>query len=159
MDCNNNEWPQTQLSGTEGIRVALSEQSKRLPQHLEQQLAPGRGGTRNLLGWWKHSLSWRVCVCLVAQLCTTLCDPLDWSPTGSSVHGIFQARILEQVAIFSSGGSSWSRGRTHISWVSCIAGRLYTHWAIRVWITYGYTFVIGQNSWTCSRKICTLHCI
>ena len=36
---------------------------------------------------------------LVPQLCLTLCDPIDWSPPGSSVHGIFQARILEWVAI------------------------------------------------------------
>ena len=36
---------------------------------------------------------------LVTQLCPTLCDPIDCSPPGSSVHGIFQARILEWVAI------------------------------------------------------------
>ena len=41
-----------------------------------------------------------ICVFLVAQLCLTLCDPLDYSPPGSSVHGIFQARILELEAIF-----------------------------------------------------------
>ena len=42
--------------------------------------------------------------CLVAQLCPTVCDPMDCSPPGSSVHGILQARILEWVAIsFSSG--------------------------------------------------------
>ena len=35
----------------------------------------------------------------VAQSCPTLCDPMDCSPPGSSVHGIFQARILEWVAI------------------------------------------------------------
>ena len=35
----------------------------------------------------------------VAQLCPTLCDPMDCSPPGSSVHGIFQARILEWIAI------------------------------------------------------------
>ena len=40
-----------------------------------------------------------VCVCIVAQSCPTLCDPMDYSPTGSSVHGILQARILEWVAI------------------------------------------------------------
>ena len=40
------------------------------------------------------------------QLCMTLCDPMDYSPTGSSVHGILQARILEGVAIPSSRGSS-----------------------------------------------------
>ena len=43
---------------------------------------------------------------LVAQLCLTLCDPMDCSPPGSSVHGILQARMLEYVAISSSKGSS-----------------------------------------------------
>ena len=52
-----------------------------------------------------------VCVCvyvcvLVAQLCLTLCDPVDYSLPGSSVHGISQARILEWVAVPSSRGSS-----------------------------------------------------
>ena len=47
-----------------------------------------------------------VCACLAAQLCLTLCDPLDYSPLGSSVHGILQARILEWVAMSSSRGSS-----------------------------------------------------
>ena len=45
--------------------------------------------------------------CLVAQLCPTLCDPMDCSLPGSSVHGILQARILEQVAISSSRESSY----------------------------------------------------
>ena len=49
-------------------------------------------------------------MCLVAQLCLALCDPLDCSPPGSSVHGILQARILEWVAISFSWGSSWPRG-------------------------------------------------
>ena len=39
------------------------------------------------------------CCCLVTKSCPTLCDPMDCSPLGSSVHGISQARILEQVAI------------------------------------------------------------
>ena len=42
----------------------------------------------------------------VAQSCTTLCNPVDCSPLGSSVCGILQARILEWVAIFFSRGSS-----------------------------------------------------
>ena len=42
---------------------------------------------------------------LFAQLCLTLCDPMDCSPPGSSVHGILQARILEWVAITFSRGS------------------------------------------------------
>ena len=40
-----------------------------------------------------------VCVCVCVQLCLTLCDSMDCSPPGCSVHGIFQARILEWVAI------------------------------------------------------------
>ena len=44
--------------------------------------------------------------CLVAQFCLTLCDPMDCSLPGSSVHGGFQARILEWVAITSFRGSS-----------------------------------------------------
>ena len=65
---------------------------------------------------------------LVAQLCSTLCSPMDCSLTGSSVHGIFQARILEWVAMSFSRGSSWPRDRIRIS---NIAGRLFTTWATR----------------------------
>ena len=43
---------------------------------------------------------------LVAQSCLILCDPMDWTSPGSSVHGILQARILEWVAILSSRRSS-----------------------------------------------------
>ena len=46
---------------------------------------------------------------LVTQLCLTLHDPMDYSPPGSSVHGISQARILECVAIFFSSSSSQPR--------------------------------------------------
>ena len=49
--------------------------------------------------------------------------PMDCSPSGSSVHGIFQARLLEWVAISFSRGSSWPRDWTQ---VSCIAGRFFT---------------------------------
>ena len=50
-----------------------------------------------------------VVVVLVAQSCLTLCDAMDYSPPGSSVHGILQAKIVEWVAIPFSGGSSWPR--------------------------------------------------
>ena len=59
---------------------------------------------------------------LVAQSCLTLCDPMDYSPPGSSVHGILWARILEKVAILFSRESSQRRDRTQ---VSCIAGRFF----------------------------------
>ena len=67
-------------------------------------------------------------VWLVAKLCLTLCDPMDCSPTGSSVCGISQARMLEWVAMPSFRGSSQLRDQTQ---VSCIAGRFFTVWAIR----------------------------
>ena len=67
------------------------------------------------------------CSCLVTQSRLTLYDPLNCSsPPGSSVQGIFQARILEWVATSSSKGSSWPRDWTHISCVSCTAGRFFT---------------------------------
>ena len=60
-----------------------------------------------------------LCWCHVhAQLCLTLCNPMGCSPPGSSVHGIFQARILELVAISYSRGSSWPRDRTCVSWIA-----------------------------------------
>ena len=68
---------------------------------------------------------------LVAQLCLTLCDPVDCSPPGSSVHGIFQARILECIAISFSGGSSWPRDQTQ---VSCIAGRVMAWYLFKSYI-------------------------
>ena len=52
------------------------------------------------------------CCCSVAKSCLILCNPLDCNPPCSSVHGIFQARILEWVANFSSRGSSSPRDRT-----------------------------------------------
>ena len=64
----------------------------------------------------------------VTQLCLTLCNPMDCNLPGSAVCGIFQARVLEWVAISFSKGSSWPRNRTQ---VSCIAGRRFTVWATR----------------------------
>ena len=64
----------------------------------------------------------------VAQLCLALCDPEDYSPPGSSIHGILQARILEWVAISFSRGSSWPRDWTQ---VSRITGRRFNLWATR----------------------------
>ena len=59
----------------------------------------------------------------VAQSCTTLCDPMDCSPPGSSIHGMFQARVLEWVAISFSRGSSRPGDQTP---VFRITGRCFT---------------------------------
>ena len=67
----------------------------------------------------------KVCVQSL-QSCLTLCDPMECSPLGSSVDGILQAKILEQVVMPSFRGSSQSRDRTRISCVSCIAGGFFS---------------------------------
>ena len=64
----------------------------------------------------------------IAQSCPTLCDPRDCGLPSSSVHGIFQAIVLELIAISFSSGSSWPRDRTQ---VSCIVDRRFTVWATR----------------------------
>ena len=66
-----------------------------------------------------------VCATLL-QSCPTLCNPMDCSSTGSSVHGILQARILEWVAMPSSRGSSQRRDQTQVSWISCNSCRFFT---------------------------------
>ena len=63
-------------------------------------------------------------VCSIFQLCLTLCDPMDCSPAGSSVHGISQARILERVAISSSRGSSRPRDCPCVSCGPCIGRQI-----------------------------------
>ena len=67
-------------------------------------------------------------VCILSQSCPTLCHPMDCSPPGSSVHGIFQAIVLEWIAISFSRGSSQPRDWTR---VSCIVDRCFTIWATR----------------------------
>ena len=76
----------------------------------------------------------------VTQSCLTLCDPMDCSLPGSSIHGIFQARVLEWVAISFSRRSSWPKEWT---WVSCVPGRIFTFWATRkAWST---SILLGKN--------------
>ena len=77
--------------------------------------------------FWMDFSFFFCCCCLVAKLCPILCDPMDCSPLGSSVHGILQARILEWVAITSSRGSSLPRDQIHVSYVSCIARHVLYH--------------------------------
>ena len=65
---------------------------------------------------------------LVAQSSPTLCNPMDCSPSGSSIHGILQASILEWVAIPFSRQSPWLRAQTL---VSCIVVRFFNIWTTR----------------------------
>ena len=68
-----------------------------------------------------------VCYAKSLQLCPTLCDPMDYNPSGSSLHGTLQARVLEWVTISSSRGSSHPRDQTHVSWISCIGRQTLYH--------------------------------
>ena len=85
-----------------------------------------------VISWWQEigfiqppwpSVSFNERESEVAQSCPTLCDPMDCSPPDFSVHGIFQARVLEWVAISFSRGSSQPRNQTR---VSRAAGRCFT---------------------------------
>ena len=79
-------------------------------------------------------------VVLVVQLCLTLCDLMDCSPPGSSVHVILQARILEWIATSFSNGSSLPRDWTHVSYISCIISSQASHLG---------SWVLDQNVHSC----------
>ena len=82
-----------------------------------------------------------VCVCLcglVAQSCLTLCNPMDCSLQGSSVHGTLQSRVLDCFAFPSPGEYSWLRDQTRVFRVSCFAGGFFALWATREVPLIGY---------------------
>ena len=106
------------------------------------QVIQGSSGNRRVL-------TWLLCCVQSLQLCPTLCNPVDCSPSGSFVHGILQARILEWItipwgtplsmgfsmdkarvlewiAVHSSRGSSQPRDQTQAFYVSCTAGGFFT---------------------------------
>ena len=92
--------------------------------HSHQQLQPpldselvSPKGTQDM----KTQIAGELRSALVTQSCLTLCSPMDCSLPGSSVHGIFQARILEWAAISSSKGSSCPRDQTQVSYMADIS--------------------------------------
>ena len=87
-----------------------------------------------------------ICCCLATKLCPSLCHPMDYSPLGSSVHGVFQARIWEWVDIFFSR-FAWLRDQTC---VSCI-GR----WILYCWGTWEAPQNVQHNSYF--HAVFTLH--
>ena len=108
-----------------------------MPSTTCSQLVVQRKGPYQLTVLKKLTISSKICISLlltalkvseVAQSCPTLCDPMDCSPPGSSVYRVFQAWILEWVAISFSRGFSWPRDQIR---VSRIVGRHFTIWATR----------------------------
>ena len=94
----------------------------------------------------KYMFLFSCCCSWVTKSCLTLCDPMDYSPPGSSVHGI----ILEWVAISYSRGSYPPRDQTHIS---CIARRILYHWAIEEAPDYS-NHEQGWNIWNSRKWYC-----
>ena len=90
------------------------------------------------------------------QLCSMLYDLMDCSRPDSSVHGIFWARILEQVAISYSRVSSRPRDPTHISCVSCF-GRQILLLLSHLWSSYLVHILEGKKSWKFSDLNIHLH--
>ena len=82
----------------------------------------------------QYNLAWQVWVITLDWLFFV---PMIYSPSGSSVHGVLQARILEQVAMFSSRESAWPRDWTHISCVSCVGSQILYCWDTREASQYG----------------------
>ena len=107
------------------------------PVPIEVHLSVSSKIIDTFIYWLSNSMSrvylpgTHVCMCacmLSLQPCPTLCDPMDCSVLpGFSIHGIFQARILEWVAMSSSRGSSQPRDWTHGSCVFCITGGFFTY--------------------------------
>ena len=95
------------------------------------------GDVANLLKFWsclQNNCSYLDLIWSVSQSCLTLYDPTDCSPVGSSVHGVFQARILERVATGAGSsfrGSSRPRDWTCVPWVSRTGRWILYEWATR----------------------------
>ena len=136
------------LSQIQSVRLFL-----RNPLPPESFLVPDLLSCQAL--WWPW---WSlVAVMLIALLCPTLCSPIHHChPLGSSVHGIFQARMLEWVALLFSRGSSQTKDRTQVSF---IPGRFLIWEAPRkplVIITFSYSYpYIGLSS----TELLQWHCV
>ena len=101
--------------------------------------------------------------CMHAQSCPTLCDPMNYSPPGSSVHGIHWARILEWVAMPASRRSSRPRDWTCICYT---AGNFFTagplegpsaNWKSRKGASPNHIFLETKGMWSISLKNIELH--
>ena len=129
IDIQRRQWQPTRilLPGESHGRRSLVVQSrtrlKRLSSPLTKMMEKKKTATIFLS---ISSFPYRVCVCVyVSYSVMSDCNPMDYNFPGFSVHGIFQARILEWVAICFSRGSSEPKDWTLVSW---IAGRFFTTW-------------------------------
>ena len=108
-----NNWQRTSLQNIQAAHVAQYQRNKQLNQKGGQR-------TKQTFLQRRHESESES---EFAQSCPTLCNPVDCSPPRFSVHEIFQARVLEWVAISFSRRSSWPRDRTQVSY----------RWLINTW--------------------------
>ena len=119
---NSERWWRT---GKHGVLLSMGSQRVRHDWTTEQEQFHFCLCPVNFLSVYQSVILIKWSASEVAQSCPTLCDPMDCSLSGSSIHGIFQARLLEWIAIFFSRGSSWPRNQTRVS------RRHFTVWATR----------------------------
>ena len=103
----------------------------------------------------KSSLNPEIWICVCAkslQSCLTLCNPMDCSPSGSSVHGILQVRILEWIAVPFSKEYSRLRDRTHTSYVSWVSRQVLYHWHHLG--SYGFLCYTKKQTYFSSADLC-----
>ena len=96
---------------------------------------------------------------LVTQSYPTLCNPMDCSPPGSSVHGISRAGILEWVAISSSGGSSWWTQGSNLSLLHCRQILYHLSHCTKIYLLINICMQTYRNSYVPTRtamKVCQL---
>ena len=103
----------------QGLRGGIQDLHRGSPELFPLPSLPPDSAVRYLIRQLLNSIHGAIgrmllCCCWVAKSCPTLCDPIDCSPPVSSVHGIFQARILEWIAISFSRESSQPRDQTHV---------------------------------------------
>jgi hypothetical protein len=105
--------------------------------------------------WWLDLQNPYQALCMCAYLLSLvwLCDTMDCSPPGSTVHGNFQARILEWVVISFSRQPSWPRDWAHVSCVSGTVGRFFTHWATGE-APSGLGVKPKSSGWPSSHELC-----
>ena len=124
------------------------------PPHIHGPKKEGeKGNYPDFLWLWNKKKTsqakmWNTYVCVCAQLCPTLWNPMDCSLPGFSIQGIFQTRILEWVAIPFSRGSSWLSGQTCVSCFYSTGRWTLYHWApweAHVWFTLTLSREFGEK--------------
>ena len=155
----------------EGIVIHSSILAWTIPWIEETGGLPPMESQRVRQGWMTNTLSFPFHLltfflmeklCMRSESCLTLCDPMDCNPSGSSVHGIAQARILEWVAISSSRGSSWPRSQIHISSISYTGRQIFTTeppgkplWRNNISNLKTFSGFLWLSCWSLHSLICT----